>query len=107
MRNMTKALLVGILLLTSAVAGLGQSRGSLVVVLKDGHRQSFSVAEITRIEFKAKDIVVFKGGGQQSFPLADVQSLDFDSSAAPSSPACRWSPSTRLRRLLHHHGSQW
>jgi hypothetical protein len=89
MRNMAKAVFVGILLLTSAVAGLGQSRGSLVVVLKDGHRQSFSVAEITRIEFKAKEIVVFKSGGQQSFPLADVQSFDFDSSAAPSFPMGR------------------
>jgi hypothetical protein len=84
MRNMAKTAFVGILLVTSAVAGLGQSRGSLVVVLKDGHRQSFSVAEITRIEFKAKDIVVFKSGGQQSFPLADVQSFDFDTSAATS-----------------------
>jgi hypothetical protein len=84
MRNLVKAVFVGMLVLASAVAGLGQgqNRGSLIIVFKDGHRQTFSVAEITRIEFKATSIVVIKDGGQQSFPLADVQSFDFDSSAS-------------------------
>jgi hypothetical protein len=82
MRNLLKAAFAGMLVLASAVAGLGQGRGSLIVVLKDGHRQTFSVAEITKIEFKATSIVVIKDGGQQSFPLSEVQSFEFDASAS-------------------------
>jgi hypothetical protein len=91
MRNLTKAAFCGFVLLASVVASLGQSqnRGSLVIVFKDGHRQSFSVSEITKIEFKAANILVIKDGGQQSFPLADVQSFDFDSSAATAFPMGR------------------
>jgi hypothetical protein len=83
MRNLAKAAFCGFVLLASVTASLGQSqnRGSLVIVFKDGHRQSFSVAEVNKIEFKAANIVVIKDGGQQSFPLAEVQSFDFDSSA--------------------------
>src|SRR5712664_1724842 len=91
MNNSAKAAFCGLALLASVIASLGQSqnRGSLVVVFKDGHRQSFSVAEITKIEFKAANIVVIKDGGQQSFPLAEVQSLDFDTSATTSFPMGR------------------
>ncbi len=89
MRNMAKAVFAGVLLLASAVAGLGQGRGSLAVVFKDGHRQSFSVADITRIEFKAANIVIVKDGHEESFPLAEVQSFDFDNSAATSFPLGR------------------
>jgi hypothetical protein len=34
----------------------------LIVVMKDGHRQTIPVAEITKIEFKDADIVVFRDG---------------------------------------------
>jgi hypothetical protein len=83
MHNLAKAAFCGVVLLASVAASLAQSqnRGSLIIVFKDGHRQSFSVAEITKIEFKATNIVVIKDGGQQSFPLAEVQSFDFDSAA--------------------------
>ncbi len=93
MCNMARAVSLGILVLVSAIASLGQSsiskdtRGSLVMVFKDGHRQTFPVADIAKIEFKAADIVVFKDGRQQSFPLTDVQSFEFDTTATkPSLP---------------------
>jgi hypothetical protein len=95
MRNMAKAVFVGILVLATAIASLGQSstsqdtRGSLVMVFKDGHRQSFPVADTTRIEFKASDIVVFRDGHQQSFPLTDVASFEFDISSAKAFPSGR------------------
>lgn len=95
MRTIAKAVLVGILLFVSAIASSGQSptvkdmRGSLVVVFKDGHRQSFQVADITRIEFKATDIVVFRDGHQQSFPLTGVQSFEFDTATAKAFPLGR------------------
>ena len=93
MRNITKAGSFLILLL-SAIAGLGQgtsrdTHGSLVVVLKDGHRQTFPVADTTRIEFKAADIVVFRDGHPQSFRMADVQSFEFDTSATKAFPLGR------------------
>ena len=91
MRNMAKSVFVGILVLAAAIASLGQgpmsrdARGSLVMVFKDGHRQSFSVADITKIEFKAADFVVFNDGRQQSFRLTDVQSFEFDTATAKTS----------------------
>ncbi len=91
MGNTAKVVFLGILL-ASAIAGSGQSsasKGSLVVVFKDGHRQNFSVAEIAKIEFKAADIVVFKDGHQQSFPLAAIQSFEFDTSATNAFPLGR------------------
>lgn len=89
MYKIAQAIFLGILLLVAAGASLGQSaprnaRGSLVVVLKDGHRQTFSVADITKIEFKDAEIVIFKDGGQKSFRMSEVQSFEFDSSAASS-----------------------
>lgn len=95
MRNIAKAVFFGILLFASAIASAGQSptskdaRGSLVVIFKDGHRQSLSVADITKIEFKAADIVVFRDGRQQSFRMTDVQRFEFDTSTAKAFPLGR------------------
>ena len=96
MRNMARNIFFGVLVLVSAIASLGQSstskdtRGSLVMVFKDGHRQTFPVADIAKIEFKASaDIVVFKDGRQQSFPVTDVQSFEFDTSASKAFPLGR------------------
>jgi hypothetical protein len=95
MRKMAKPVLFGILLLAATSASLGQgstskeTRGSLVMVFKDGHRQTFPVADTTRIEFKGADIVVFKDGHQQSFALGDVQSFEFDISATAAFPMGR------------------
>jgi len=88
MHRIVKAIFLGILLL-AAVATLAQgaskdARGSLVVVMKDGHRQTIPVSDITRIEFKDGSILVSKDGGQKSFRMSEVQSFEFDSSA-PSS----------------------
>ncbi len=86
MRNSAKAVFCGIVLLACAIATLGQSqsRGSLAVVMKDGHRQTIPVAAITKIEFRDGDIVISKDGGQKSFRMSEVQSFEFDSSAASS-----------------------
>ena len=95
MRNIGKSVFVGILVLAAAIASWGQgpmskdARGSLVMVFKDGHRQSFPVADITRIEFKAADIVIFRDGHQQSFRMTDVQSFEFDTPSAKAFPMGR------------------
>jgi hypothetical protein len=57
MRKFVVGVLVGVLAAGSAVSGLAQNRGGksssgqIVIVFKDGHRQSFNMADIGRIEF--------------------------------------------------------
>jgi len=87
MRRIIKAVFFAVFLLTSAIVSLGQSpaskdaRGSLVVVFKDGHSQSFSLADIVRIEFSAPARIVFRDGHQQSLALNDTSRIEFGSSA--------------------------
>ena len=54
MRKFFGVLAAGALVLTMAVASPGQNRGrtgQIVIVFKDGHRQTFNVSDISRIEF--------------------------------------------------------
>jgi hypothetical protein len=87
MHTIVKAVLLGIILVASAIGSLGQvasrdARGSLIVVMKDGRRETIPVSEITKIEFKDADIVVFRDGGQKSFRMSETQSFEFDTSAS-------------------------
>lgn len=88
MNRMVSAIFLATLLAASA-ASLGQSasrdtHGSLVIVMKDGHRQTIPVADISKIEFKDGDIVLSKAGGQKSYRMSEVQSFEFDSSPTSS-----------------------
>ena len=83
MGNPTKVVFFAVLLLASAVASIGQdARGSLVVVFKDGHSQTFSMADIVRIDLGTPAKIVFKDGHQQNLVLADTSRLEFGGSAA-------------------------
>ena len=79
--------IAGMLLLAFAVAGArpapspADDRGTVVIVFKDGHRQSFVMAEIARIDFKAPSVVVFKDGHQEKVPAADIARIEFEPSA--------------------------
>jgi hypothetical protein len=81
-----------ILLLVSAGAFAKPSlapaddRGSVVIVFKDGHRQSFATAEIARIDFKAPSTIVFKDGHQEKIPAADIARIEFETAASASTP---------------------
>jgi hypothetical protein len=82
MRNSAKVVFFAVLLLASAVVSVGQdSRGSLAVVFKDGHSQTFSIADIARIDFGAPAKIVFKDGHQQNLTLADTSRIEFGASA--------------------------
>jgi hypothetical protein len=66
MRKFVVGLVAGVLVVGSAVAGIAQNRaktgsGQIVVVFKDGHRQSFSLADIARIEVPRGSPVVDVG----------------------------------------------
>jgi len=93
MRNTAKNVFFGMLLVASVTACLGQvstsKDGSLTIVFKDGHRQSFPVAELAKIEFKAGVVVIFKDRHQQTFPVADISSFEFETSAAKTFPLGR------------------
>jgi hypothetical protein len=59
-------------------------RGSIVIVFKDGHRQSFAMTELSRIDFKAPAVAVFKDGHQEKIPAADIVRIEFEGSSASS-----------------------
>jgi len=69
MRNLVRiALAVGILALVVPNASLAadpapqRERNSLVIIFKDGHQQSFPVAEIARIEFTSPSSIASTAG---------------------------------------------
>jgi hypothetical protein len=94
MRSPVKAVcILAILTLgaTSALAKTGAEpagdHGSIVIVFKDGHRQSLLVADIARIEFKTPVLIVFKDGRQQNIPAPDIARVEFETAASASLPS--------------------
>ena len=85
------ALLFGIFLLTcsAALAKLGLSpagdRGSMVITFKDGHRQSFAMSEIARLDFKTPAAIIFKDGHQENISAADIARIEFEYPAGSAS----------------------
>jgi hypothetical protein len=55
-------------------------RRSILIVFKDGHRQSFAVAEIARIDFKTPSAIVYKDGHQEKVATADITRIEFETS---------------------------
>jgi hypothetical protein len=83
MRSLIRvAKVLGVLLL--ACAGVlaspnpapGEDRSSIVVVFKDGHRQSLATAEIARIDLKAHAAIVYKDGHREKLS-ADIDRIEF------------------------------
>jgi hypothetical protein len=60
-----------------AVADRNDDRSSVVIVFKDGHRQTFATAEIARIDLKAPAAVVYKDGHRENLPAADIERIEF------------------------------
>lgn len=60
-------------------------RSSIVIVFKDGHRQSFAVTELTRIDFKGN--AIFKDGHHEKL-AGEIADIEFEtpgqSASAPS-----------------------
>jgi hypothetical protein len=76
----------GVLLLASAAAvasptpAPADDRSSVVIVFKDGHRQSLATAEIARLDFKSPSVIVYKDGHQEKLPAADIARIEFETS---------------------------
>jgi hypothetical protein len=56
------------------------SRKSVVIVFKDGHKQSIDLADVERIDFKAPSMIVFKDGRQQSIAGSEISRIEFETS---------------------------
>jgi hypothetical protein len=83
MRGLIRAVGVsGILLLALAgavakpAASPADDRASVVIVFKDGHRQSLATAEIARIDLKAPAVIVYKDGHREKVS-ADIDRIEF------------------------------
>jgi hypothetical protein len=93
----TLALGIVVLISVAAISAQGaalaaaptEERKSIVAIFNDGHRQSFPLAGVARIEFKDGLTIVFKDGHQQGFALANVVRLEFNSSFDRESPLGR------------------
>ncbi len=66
----------------TSAASPADDRSSITIVFKDGHRQSFAMAEIVRLDFKAPSVIVYKDGRKDKFSASDVARIEFGGSSA-------------------------
>lgn len=70
-------------------AASGEDDHTVVLVLKDGHQQTFRFVDVARIEFGPRAVIIFNDGRQQTFRLADIARMEFNSSSGMSSAPSR------------------
>jgi hypothetical protein len=94
MRSPVKAVCLLAILTLGAAGALAKTgaepageHGSIVIVFKDGHRQSLLVADIARIEFKTPVMIVFKSGREQNVPATDIARIEFEPAGSASLPS--------------------
>jgi hypothetical protein len=91
MRGLTRGVVVSATLLLAFAAAAAKpaapadDRSSVVIVYKDGHRQSLSMAEISRIDFKPPAAIVYKDGHREKLP-ADIDRIEFGASDVAMMP---------------------
>ncbi len=89
MRVLIRVVVPGILLLTCLAFAKpnpspANDRDPVVIVFKDGHRQSLAMAEIARIDVKAAAIV-YKDGHREKL-AADIDRIEFGDSEFATTP---------------------
>jgi len=60
-------------------------RDTVVLVLKDGHRQSLAMAEVARIDFKSPASIVYKDGHREKVS-AEIDRIEFGSQEVAMTP---------------------
>ncbi len=91
MRGLNRIAVSGLLLLPLAVAvakpaaAPADDRDSIVIVFKDGHRQSLAGAEIARVELKAPAAIVYKDGHREKIS-AEIDRIEFGPSETAMMP---------------------
>src|SRR5439155_23220757 len=68
MRTLTKSIGVSAIILVALSGTLATARPAaddnktIVIIFKDGHRQSLAVAEIARLDFKSPSVIIYRDG---------------------------------------------
>jgi len=93
MRHFLRAIstcVLSFLIISAAITpAAADERSSVVIVFKDGHRQSFSTGEIAHIDLKTPSVIVFKDGHQQKISAGDIASIEFGNPDIGSSVPAR------------------
>jgi hypothetical protein len=83
MRDLARGVMAAVTLLfaftATAKPAPADDRGSIVIVYKDGHRQSLAMAEIAHIDIKPPAAIVYKDGHREKLP-ADIDRIEFAAS---------------------------
>lgn len=87
MRGLIRLLAVSLLLFVSAAvpSARADDHNDVVIVFKDGHRQTLSSSEITSIDVKAPASIVYKNGRREKFK-GEVERIEFGSQTSASLP---------------------
>jgi hypothetical protein len=83
--GVSAVLLLAFAVTSAKSAASADDRQSVVIVYKDGHRQSLSMAEITRIDIKPPAAIVYKDGHREKLP-ADIDRIEFGASDFAMTP---------------------
>ncbi len=65
--------------------GFADDHNAIVIVFKDGHRQTLSSSEITRIDVKAPAAIVYKNGRHEKIK-GEIQRIEFGAATSASMP---------------------
>jgi hypothetical protein len=79
-------LLAVVSVIAKSAATPADDRSSITIVFKDGHRQSFAMSELVRLDFKAPSVIVYKDGRKDKFSASDISRIEFGSSSAEMTP---------------------
>src|SRR4051812_41987069 len=83
MRGPRLLTLSGIILVTlsgslATARPVADDNKTIVIVFKDGHRQSLTVGQIARLDFKSPSVIVYKDGHQERISSTDIVRIEFD-----------------------------
>ena len=73
------AILLTLIAVTKPDAHAADDRSSIVIVYKDGHRQTLAAAEISRIDLKDPGTIVYKDGHREKVSSA-IDRIEFEES---------------------------
>jgi hypothetical protein len=86
MRGLIHVLLASaIISVLTAAPGLADDHNAIVIVYKDGHRQTLSSSAVARIDLKAPAAIVYKNGRREKIG-SEIQQIEFGAPTSASLP---------------------
>ena len=93
MRGLIRVVAISAIFLFAYVAAVAKpvpppadDHNSVVIVFKDGHRQSFAATEIARMDFKAPSVIVYRDGHREKFSPTEIARIEFGSPSHEMTP---------------------